>query len=244
MNIPKTCRQASFYMTLWLCAGALSTSNAQNAAPPSDAPFANATVVDFKGKVQIQLPGQALSAPTRGLLLPPESVISTDKGQILLRLEDGSDVLVFPHTRLVLKQPSASGWQRLQLLLGRIKAEVQKRIGGSPPFQIGTPSAVISVRGTRFYVEVDKHKVTEVDVEEGKVELENAKRVGAPVLIEAGFSSRVGEDSAPEQPQSTRDLHRKTGKSDNGNDQGKGAGNAPAWSNSHASPPGPRGRRP
>src|SRR5258708_5466186 len=176
-------KQAFICMTLWLCAGALSTSNAQNSAPPSDAPFANATVSDFKGKVQIQLPGQASSAPARGQLLPPESVIRTENGRILLRLEDGGEVLVYPHTRLVLKQPSAASWQRLRLLLGRIKAEVQKRIGGSPPFQIGTPSAVISVRGTRFYVEVDKRKVTEVDVEDGLVQLESAKGIGAPVLV-------------------------------------------------------------
>ena len=45
-------------------------------------------------------------------------------------------------------------------------------MGGSPAFQIGTPSAVISVRGTKFNVEVDRRGFTEVDVDEGVVELE------------------------------------------------------------------------
>jgi hypothetical protein len=239
--MPRIRARISFYLTLWLCAGALSPSNAQNSVPPSGAPFANATVADFKGKVQLQLPGQALSAPTRGELLPPESVISTENGRILLRLEDGGEVLVFPHTRLVLKQPSTASWQRLQLLLGRIKAEVQKRIGGSPPFQIGTPSAVISVRGTRFYVEVDKQKVTEVDVEDGVVQLESAKGIGAPILIKAGFSGRVkNEDSAPDPPQPTEQLKNQSGTSDGRGNPGGGRDNG-LGANPPGNPPAARG---
>ncbi len=84
--------------------------------------------------------------------------------------------------------------------------EVQKRLGGTPPFQIGTPSAVISVRGTRFLVEVNRHNVTEVDVQEGLVEIKSASGLGTPVLVGPGFSSRVGENSAPEPARPTREL--------------------------------------
>jgi hypothetical protein len=225
MKIRLNLRQISLCLMLYLSAKSLSILNAQNPAPPSDAPFANATVADFTDKVQLQLPGQALSAPTRGQILPPETVVNTENGRISLRLEDGGEVLIHPNTRLVLKQPSTASWQRLQLLLGRIKVEVQKRMGGSPPFQIGTPSAVIAVRGTRFYVEVNKQKATEVDVEDGVVELANAKGIGAPILVKAGFSGRVKEDSAPETPQPTEQLKRQLrgavgqgnpGKHDNG----------------------------
>ena len=98
--------------------------------------------------------------------------MSTDDGRLLLKLSDGSDVLVRPHTKLLLKQPEASGWKYFQLLMGRVRTQIQKRMGGSPAFQIGTPSAVISVRGTKFDVEVDRRGFTEVDVDEGVVELE------------------------------------------------------------------------
>jgi hypothetical protein len=149
---------------------------------------------------------------------------------------------------VLLKQPTPSNWQRLQLLFGRVRAEVQKRISGAPPFQVGTPSAVISVRGTRFYVEVDKHKATQVDVEEGAVQLENANGVGTPVLIPAGSSSRVGENSAPEPVQPTSKLQKQSGKSEKsvakGNSDAGGSGNggnAGGHGNSavgHATPPG------
>jgi len=171
-----------------------------------NAPYAGATISDFKGKVSVQLPAQAFSAPVRGEMLPPETAVTTDDGRLLLKLSDGSDILVRPHTKLVLKQPETSGWKYFQMTVGRIRTSIQKRLGGTPSFQIGTPSAVISVRGTQFEVEVDRRGFTEVDVDEGVVELESVTGQGESVMISAGFSSRVGMETGPETPRPTRDL--------------------------------------
>jgi hypothetical protein len=178
----------------------------QTPAAAASAPYAGATISDFKGKVSIQLPAQAFAAPVRGEVLPPDTTVNTDEGRLLLKLSDGSDVLVRPHTKLLLKQPEASGWKYFQLMLGRIRTQIQKRTGGSPAFQIGTPSAVISVRGTKFDVEVDRRGFTEVDVDEGVVELEAVTGRGTSVMITAGFSSRVGMETGPEVPRPTQDL--------------------------------------
>lgn len=212
----------SVVLLTWLLVAAVprSTQGEQNKTQVTSAPVAGATVADIKGKVQIQLPGQAPAAPKRGQVLPAETRITTEGGRILLHLEDGSQILVNEHTQLLLTQPVPSHWQRLQILLGRIKAEIQKRMGGSPPFQIGTPSAVISVRGTRFNVEVDKHKTTKVSVEQGEVEVESAKGIGKPVLIKSGHKSRVREDSAPESPQEAPEVMRQPGSNGNGRDNG------------------------
>ncbi len=172
----------------------------------ANAPFAGATISDFKGKVGIQFPSQTFSSPFRGEVLPPETVVNTEDGRLLLQLSDGSDILVHPHTRLVLKQPETSGWRYIELSIGRIRTQIQKHLGGTPAFQMGTPSAVISVRGTRFDAEVNHHGVTEVDVEEGVVQLDSVNGHGESVLITAGFSSRVGIDSGPETPRPTREL--------------------------------------
>jgi uncharacterized membrane protein YgcG len=184
------------------------TATAQEASQPAvaSAPYAGATISDFKGKVSIQLPAQAFAAPVRGEILPPETTVNTEDGRLLLKLSDGSDVLVRAHTKLLLKQPEASGWKYFQLLMGRVRTQIQKRMGGSPAFQIGTPSAVISVRGTKFDVEVDRRGFTEVDVDEGVVELEAVTGRGQSVLITAGFSSRVGMEGGPEVPRPTQDL--------------------------------------
>jgi hypothetical protein len=62
------------------------------------------------------------------------------------------------------------------------------------------------VRGTRFDVEVNQHGLTEVDVEEGVVELDGVSGRGEPVMIGAGMSSRVGRESGPEVPRPTHDM--------------------------------------
>jgi hypothetical protein len=196
-------------------------------------PAANASVADIKGNVQVQMPGKEPSPASLGEVLPPETTITTRNGRILLRLEDGSQILVQSNTNIVLKQPSPTNWERLRLLLGKIRAEIQKRTGEAPPFQIGTPSAVITVRGTRFSVRVDKHKATRVDVEEGVVEVENLKGVGKPVRVKAGFSSTVKQDAAPDEPKAVPGSERQSG---NGRDNGP--------TNQRANPPGGRGRRP
>ena len=187
-----------------LCACAVAQESSP--AATASAPYAGATISDFKGKVSIQLPAQAFAAPVRGEILPPDTTVSTDDGRLLLKLSDGSDVLVRAHTKLLLKQPEASGWKYFQLLMGRVRTQIQKRMGGSPAFQIGTPSAVISVRGTKFDVEVDRRGFTQVDVDEGVVELEAVTGRGQSVLITAGFSSRVGMEGGPEAPRPTQDL--------------------------------------
>ncbi len=229
--------RARFLLYAMLFAGVvgLGAVTEQTPTPSVTAPIASATVADLKGNVQVQLPGQSVSAPSLGQVLPAETVITTGNGRVLLRLEDGSEILVYSNTRLTLKQPSPTSWQHLQVLLGKIKAEIQKRVGGAAPFQVGTPSAVITVRGTRFYVEVDKHQVTRVTVEQGVVEVQSTKGNGKPVEVKGGFSVRVKENSEPDPVQSTP-----PGQSGNrGNDHGNGPG-----LNQHGSPAGGHGKRP
>jgi hypothetical protein len=192
---------------LWLLLGTVFATAQEPQNAPMSAPFAGATISDFKGRIAIQLPGHGLATPSRGLVLPAETLISTeDGGRMLLRLSDGSDLLVRSNTRLVLKTPEPGAWRYIQLMIGHVRAEIQKRLGGAPGFQIGTPSAVISVRGTSFDVEVNRTGITEVDVHEGVVQLDSAKGFGESVLIRAGYSSRVGFEAGPESPRPTRDM--------------------------------------
>ena len=173
---------------------------------PVSVPYAGASISDFKGKVELKAQTQGVLSAARGLSLAAGTEVDTGNGKLLLHLTDGSEVLLGPHTRLILTQPSANNWEYLQLIIGKIRVAVQKRLGGAPSFEIGTPSAVISVRGTRFLVEVNRRGVTEVDVEQGLVELRSLNGLSRPVLLGEGLSSRVGQDSGPEAPRPTREL--------------------------------------
>lgn len=195
---------------IWLIAAMSAAPNQQPSSAQPNVPLAGATISDWKGKVQLKLPGGSLSSPTRGQVLSSGTLVDTGDGSLVLRLEDGSQILVRAHTRMVLKEPSPADGNYLRLLLGRIRAQVNKRTGGAPPFQLGTPSAVIAVRGTRFDVEVNERSVTEVDVFEGLVEVVGVIAPEKSVFLEPGFSTRVGLDGSPEPPRPTGDIRPDT----------------------------------
>jgi hypothetical protein len=179
----------------------LSVGTCMCAQETVSAPLAGAIVSDWKGGVQVQLPGTQSASPTRGEVLPDESVIDTRDGRLLLTLRaDESQVLVQPKTRIVLHQPSSSSWNSLEVLLGRIRAFIRKQTGGARPFQLGTPSAVIAVRGTRFDVAVDKKGDTEVIVFEGIVEVTGLAVPPKSVIVMPGYSTRVRVGRAPDKP--------------------------------------------
>src|SRR5258707_377606 len=190
----------------WIAAGMAAAQEPQPSSTPGTAAIAGATIAEWKGNIRLSLPGQLPSNPMRGEQLPPGTVLDTGSGRLLLRLSDGSEVMVRAHTRLQVQQPSLTDPSYFQLLLGRIRALVNKRTGGAVPFELGTPSAVIAVRGTQFEVEGNSRNVTEVDVVDGLVEVYGRNAAGGSVLLEPGFSTRVGLDSGPEQPAPTNEM--------------------------------------
>jgi hypothetical protein len=195
----------------------------QPSAASINAPFAGATISQWKGNIHLSLPGQPPSVPTVGETLPAGTVLETGGGRLLLQLADGSQVLVRAHTRLTVHQPTPADRGYFQLLLGRIRAVITKRTGGAPPFELGTPSAVIAVRGTQFEVEVNRQQETEVDVFEGTVEV-IGRHSGTSVLVEAGSSTRVEMNAAPESPRPTAEMHPNASAASRG-DQGAAAAN-------------------
>jgi len=194
------------FLSLLTADGRVSAQDQQPSSIPTNAPIAGASVTDWKGNVRLSLPGQSPSNPLRGEQLPAGTILDTGSGRLLLRLSDGSELLVRPHSRLQLQQPSLTDPSYLQLLLGKIRALVNKRTGGTVPFELGTPSAVIAVRGTQFDVEVDRRSVTEVDVIDGLVEVSGRSPAAGSVLLEPGFSTRVGLGLDPEQPEPTNEV--------------------------------------
>jgi len=190
-------------LSLVLCLG-MARLYAQTNAP---APLAGAIITDWTGKVEVQLPGKPFAKPQRGQMLPEGTIITSGDGRVLLTIRlDESNILVRPQTRIVLTQPSSTNWNSLEVLLGRIRLYIQKRTGGAPPFQLGTPSAVAAVRGTRFDVEVNRLGTTEVDVFDGLVEVAGQGVKGKSVLVHPGFSTRVAMGGAPEAPVPTREI--------------------------------------
>jgi ferric-dicitrate binding protein FerR (iron transport regulator) len=127
-------------------------------------------------------------------------VIDTGKGSVLLNLQDGSQILVKAHSHVVLKAPDQGPGHWLELMVGKVLAKIQKRTSNAPSFRMGTPTAVITVRGTQFEVEVDKKHRTRVEVYEGMVEVTGMGPGMGAVMLRPGFLTHVEENHDPERP--------------------------------------------
>lgn len=174
---------------------------AQTAPPqPTVLSVGSAEIYDVKGMVVLHSQQGLPLTAQRGLILTSESTIETDKGSVLLNLQDGSQLLVKAHSNVVLKNPNEGKGYSLELLIGNILVKVQKRLGSNPSFRMGTPTAVITVRGTRFSVEVTRQRRTIVEVFEGLVDVAGVMEGAPHVLLRPGFSTQVESDRDPERP--------------------------------------------
>jgi hypothetical protein len=82
----------------------------------------------------------------------------------------------------------------LDVLVGRIKVHIEHLYGPNPN-RVLTPTAVISVRGTTFDIEVsDENEATLVEVEEGVVDVRHAMFGGNTKTLNTGESIRVYRD--------------------------------------------------
>ena len=184
----------------------LAGASGQNPEPTA-LPVGSATIAELKGDVAVHSPQGEMVTLQRGTALAAESKIDTAKGSLLLDLQDGSQVLVKPNSHVVLTAPNQGKGYWLELLMGKINAKVQKRLGNAPSFRMGTPTAVITVRGTRFAVDVDKRQRTHVEVYEGLVEVSGFLH-GAPVMVRPGYSTGVEENRDPELPRGLDNRER------------------------------------
>src|SRR5260370_31590715 len=91
----------------WIAAG-MAAQEQQPISTPATAAIAGATIAEWKGNIRLSLPGKSPSDPLRGEQLPPGTILDTGSGRLLLRLSDGSEVMVRAHTTLQVQPPSAT----------------------------------------------------------------------------------------------------------------------------------------
>ena len=187
------------------------TASGQELPSPQSAvlPAGSAKITELKGEVTLRGPQGETRSGQPGTVLAAESTIETVKGSLLLELQDGSQVLVKSHSRVILKAPDQDKGFYLELLLGKLVNKITKRLGNAPSFRMGTPTAVITVRGTRFEVEVSKNLRTYVVVYEGLVEVGGLAGKGVPVFLHPGFITNVDRNREPSQPREIGSLRER-----------------------------------
>ncbi|MFB3826061.1 MAG: FecR domain-containing protein [Bryobacteraceae bacterium] len=149
---------------------------------------AAAKVVVVTGQVSV-LHDRAPWALAVGDTVQPKQIIVTGPdGFARLQVSDGSTFQVFPNSQVVFRANPPNWRDLLDVVIGRVKVEIQK-LGNQPnPNSVHTPTAVISVRGTIFDVVVEEESEnTFVSVDEGQVQVRNL-HVPGEKLLNAGES--------------------------------------------------------
>ena len=183
---------ATFALAHLLLAGQMANAQ-QNTFPELGGA---AKLVSFAGQVSV-IKDNSLWALNSGDLVQPQQVIRTGiDGYAIFQVADGSKFEVFPNSKVVFRANRGDWTDLLEVFLGKVRVQIE-HWGGLPNHnKVRTPSAVISVRGTVFDVEVeDEDATTLVVVEEGRVEVARAFRLDDAKILNAGEFLRVYRNS-------------------------------------------------
>ena len=128
-----------------------------------------------------------------------ETIVTGPDSYARFQLSDGSIFDVYANSKVVFRETPGIT-DLLDLFIGRVKVFIEHSKGPNPK-DVKTPTAVISVRGTVFDVDVqDAEGTTFVTLDEGLVDVRNLTAPGPSVLLKPGESILV-EPNRPLIPQ-------------------------------------------
>jgi hypothetical protein len=155
----------------------------------------NAKVLAESGQVSVLQDGYQTPVFVGTTVIKPRQVIVTGPdGYVKLQTSDGSTFEVFPNAKITFRDSYPNVGDLIQVFMGKIRVMIDHHKGPNPN-RVSTPTAVISVRGTVFWVDdEDQDDTTLVTVEEGLVEVRHARFPDNSKLLHENESIRVFKD--------------------------------------------------
>jgi hypothetical protein len=143
-----------------------------------------ARLVSFTGQISILRDGNTWALNLGDLIQPQQVIVTGADGYGIFKVSDGSTFEVFAKSRVVFRQNRGDWKDLLEVWLGKVRVQIEHPGGLPNNNKLRTPSAVISVRGTIFDVEVeDEDATTLVLDEEGQVAVQHALKAGGEARI-------------------------------------------------------------
>ena len=185
-QFPNLMAGAIFALGLSVCVAA----RAQVPALPL--PDGAARLITMTGRVSVLRDANPWALNLGDVIQPQQVVVTGPDGLALFQVADGSTFEVFPNSHVVFRNNRGNWQDLLEVLIGKVRVKIE-HLGGQPNHnRVHTPTAVISVRGTVFDVDVeDSEATTLVLVEEGVVEVRHTLKGGATKVLQAGEWLRV-----------------------------------------------------
>lgn len=152
-------------------------------------------IKSFDGSVKIQRENGDVFDAFAGLQLIPEDMVDVDTESFLeLLADEDKHICAEENTGFILHASGTSkkGNITIELLYGKTLFTIDKKLNENSSFEVKTPNATMSVRGTTFSVAYDNTKMeTTVEVIEGSV-LVTAN--GKEQMLEQGDVITIGAD--------------------------------------------------
>src|SRR3990170_1978268 len=128
-----------------------------------------AVLGQLTGQVSVEKSGELWVLTLGQTLQAGEIVVTGPDGYAVLELPDQSKIEVFSNSRFAFRTNRFNWRDLIDLYLGKVRLYIQRLTHEDRSYRVTSPTAVISVRGTVFEVEVDSSQQTRVSVESGSV---------------------------------------------------------------------------
>jgi len=161
------------------------------------------TVTFIKGEAKIQKKqGGEWTGLKLGDRINQGDTVRTEKNSILeITFEDKSLLFMRPDTLITVATSQKKGVfaivKSIQLKSGKAISNIKSATGTESRYEITTPSAIASVRGTEFRVSIDEKSTTRAEVLDGKVMV---RAQGSGVEIKSGEGTIVEKGARPLTP--------------------------------------------
>ncbi len=178
------------------------TARAENAA---------GSIFGATGPVQIQRGGATIPAPPGTLVIQGDKIVAGADVQAVILLSDGSKLELRPATTITIDQYVSGGATptRIGLTSGILKSDVNGTVAAPANFQVHTPNAIVTARGTTFYTSYTSSSpqtgnlpgvshYTEVAVIEGTVNLAQAAAPASGVEVAQRTTGTVPGGDPPQ----------------------------------------------
>ncbi|MEA2082590.1 MAG: FecR family protein [Elusimicrobiota bacterium] len=169
-----------------------------------------AFIMKTSGKAYLNS-GGIWQAVKKDMLVTAGNSITTENGaSVTLRLSDGHTIEIRGDSIFSLGENSEN-LKEMDIWLGRLLAKVEKLPPGRK-FTVRTPAAVCAVRGTKFTVDVNEDKKTDVYVDKGIVGVMDSSGAGEEIFVKKGMMSSVEQGGPASKPVKKKAPSRKTAK--------------------------------
>jgi ferric-dicitrate binding protein FerR (iron transport regulator) len=170
------------------------------------------TIRDLRGAAGVRRNGRSIAAASGMPILVGDKIQTSEKSRVTVELIDGSELTLSEGSSIVIDRAVTSvADSMIELFTGRLRSLVNMVPGKANGFEVHTPNAVASVRGTDFAVAYIEGKpcpgfpqclrYTDVGVNKGIVEVRNPTSLKpVSVRVAAGYETTVPCELPPAAP--------------------------------------------